>query len=124
VAITCNTDKHREDARFLISSHVVPSILNTSRASGNADIKTPGVMLFPNPATGEINIRFGTTEKTSVSVFIADFSGRKTVSLIDEKIFTAGKHLYKTSFDLPPGCYVVEGIIGKKKRYAKLFVSH
>jgi CubicO group peptidase (beta-lactamase class C family) len=123
VAITCNTDKHREDARFLINSHVVPAILNTSAVSDDKGIES-GVRLFPNPATGGISIRFGTTVETSVSVFIADLSGRKIVSLIDDKIFKAGEHIFTSRFDLPPGCYITEVIIGSNKRHAKWFVSH
>lgn len=54
VAITCNISQHREDARFLINSHVVPAI---EAGSAKIDYETNNntrIFIYPNPAKGAI----------------------------------------------------------------------
>ncbi len=122
VAITCNTDQHREDARFLINSHVVPAILNPAAISKNIIEAVSGLTVFPNPIAGVMNIRFETKDKTPVSLFITDLSGRNLAMIFDNKIYPPGQHIYNYEPDLSPGYYIIKGNLGSMELNAKMFI--
>ena len=50
VAITCNISQHREDARFLINSHVVPAIEAWPAKIDNSANSNTKLFIYPNPA--------------------------------------------------------------------------
>ena len=122
VAITCNTSQHREDARFLINSHVVPAILNTSAIRENIKETGPGLTVFSNPVAGEMNIRFETKHKTNVSLFITDLSGRNMAVIFNNNIFPPGQHIYTYEPNLPPGYYIIIGNFDSKEFNAGMFI--
>ncbi len=107
VAITCRTDKHREDARFLINDYVVPSILGLTTMRENSIEPETEFKIFPNPASGEINIEFELTQESNISLFITDMKGIIVATIIGNQSFFAGWHSISYAPELQAGCYNV-----------------
>ena len=123
VAITCNTSEHREDARFLINSHVVPAIQNSSVARSSIHKEGSGLIVYPNPSTGEMNIGIETAGHEPVSLYITDLTGRKCYTIIDKNTLSPGSHTYILSVGLPSGCYLIKGKAGAREYNKKLILS-
>ena len=74
VAITCRTDRHRENARFLINDYVVPAIdsLNLPEPEIETAIKRNDVknnlLIYPNPAKNVIYFQYNGVEITEIQI--------------------------------------------------------
>ncbi|MBN1413961.1 MAG: serine hydrolase [Bacteroidales bacterium] len=122
VAITCNTSEHREDARFLINSHVVPAILNSSVWEETRGDAIQGLIVFPNPADRNINIRFETTKDSPFTLFITDMAGRNRDRIYTNKTFPSGKYNLIYNHNLPAGCYIIRGLFNTEEYVTKMIV--
>lgn len=115
VAITCRTDRHREDARFLINNYVVPAILNLSSINKQKIEHEPELTIFPNPSKGEVNLSLDLKEMASISLKITELSGRIVYTVFERIIFQPGHHNYKFTPNLPSGCYILKYDFGFKE---------
>lgn len=105
VAITSQTNKHREKARYLINSHVVPAITAISTIVEKDE--TIKILAFPNPASDQITIRFYAENDDPVTIFISNIHGQIVCNIIYNQIFIQGMHSILYNPDLPSGCYFI-----------------
>jgi len=81
---------------------------NTPSAVVNVTNNVGDVVVYPNPATSTVNVKFNTTEYVkNSSVQIADFTGKvvKTVSLGSHQANSTAQTAVSVS-DLAPGLYI------------------
>lgn len=114
VAITCDLARHRENARFLINSHVVPAI------QGATNIPTyreyPDRLIYPNPASDMISINSHDLEikeihlLSSSGTYMTIFENSTEISLDD-----IPEGVYIASIVLTNGNVIREKIIVTSK---------
>jgi hypothetical protein len=97
--------------------------LTTPQGVTEADNKTPGIIVFPNPATDHAYVLFKTDNNTSsVIITITDLSGRE-MTRFTKDISSAGTQNIKLSIkDLKTGIYFVNIINGREVRSHKLII--
>ncbi|MFO7656423.1 MAG: serine hydrolase [Bacteroidales bacterium] len=114
VAITCNSNSHRENARFLINTHVVPSIIQQSTSiqylKKNENLE---IQVFPNPVKDNVKVNFNIERKVSVNLNLTDLFGRKVLNLLNNEIFEAGNYTLGFDLNLSSGLYFINGQIGE-----------
>jgi hypothetical protein len=69
-----------------------------------------GLVVSPNPFTGQLAIEFRLNSQESVKMELYDLSGRK-IALIEEAVYTSGKHRIEknlSSTKLPGGVYILK----------------
>ena len=87
--------------------------------SAQTVIPTSPVQIYPNPATGEINLSFNLQEKSELSVSVFEIGGR-AMGEATGGYFIPGKHSLKIPLgDFPNGIYLLkiqseEGVLVKK----------
>lgn len=107
VAITCNSDRHRENARFLINSYVVPSILKGNsiqriqKGSGNR------IRINSESSGRGYRVYLDIKEPTAVELSLSDVSGRIVTQLASRQMLGSGTHSYEFYFSQRPGVYYV-----------------
>ncbi|MBN2214197.1 MAG: serine hydrolase [Bacteroidales bacterium] len=122
VAITCKIDRHREDARFLVNSHVVPAILNFSTPTKDINSAATELKTFPNPVKETLYVILETKSHTKASLFITDLSGRVVAELLNTVNLPPGQHKYTYKPGLTEGCYIITGVLGIKKYHAGICI--
>lgn len=123
VAITCDTNQHREDARFLINNFVVPAITSLLPANDKIIISRPKFNIYPNVINTGFIINFEMEREMPLNLKIFDCSGKEMLTLFDKQRFSAGSHTIKIANELPTGSYFVKGTLGKNEIVSKLLVS-
>ena len=123
VAITCNTNSHRENARFLINSHVVPAIISTNSVGNNAFNNKSKFYMTSNLISNEIEIEFELNKDKPVSILIYDQTGKKIEAVFENEIFNAGKHNYNYEHHLKNGYYILKANIGSEVFNSRILIS-
>ena len=81
----------------------------TSTGISNGVFSEPSVQLYPNPASGNVSIRYSLEAAATVSIMVYDIQG-KTAAALPSLKQSAGSHeqvLHIADYSLSPGVYMV-----------------
>lgn len=80
-------------------------------------------VIYPNPSTGNINIRFNISQPENVRIIIYDIWGRKVRTLISEAMVPGNKNVEFGAEDFPGGIYFIRIEAGKYQETMKLILQ-
>jgi len=124
VAITCNTVSHRETARFLINTHVVPSILQPASSEiKTTKNRTRAVRIAPDWIQNQWLISFQIDKKETVYFSLTDLYGKNLGSCSEKRAYEAGIHCLTINVVPVPGPYILRGFIGETEVICKKMIN-
>jgi hypothetical protein len=75
---------------------------------GNFDAVNTGFMVYPNPASGKVNIDFDINKPGNISVKLIDLTGRIVVQKQIQEAHIGKNHINLNISDLHNGVYIIK----------------
>ena len=87
-------------------------------------VKLPTIESYPNPTSGEINIKYNIPQRTDVLIELYDINGNKVKDLVSTSQLYEGTYIYPADLtELSNGTYICRMIAGERSFNTKILLQ-
>jgi len=80
--------------------------------------------VYPNPASGLVNINMNMAQNAHVSITAFDITGKKVADITSRMVFEGNNKIEWNTSNIPAGTYVISATDGIRKLAQKIVISH